>query len=570
MGVTAAACDPDALVRMAAGSASADEVDALREHVDDCASCRAELLALVEASAPPAPGRLLAGTRLGRFVLDGVLGTGAMGTVFAARDPELGREVAIKVLSSDGAPPHRLVREAAAMAQIRHRNVVTVHELGRDAEVSFVVMERIAGPTLRRVLATSPPPVAVRLGWLAQIVAGLGAIHDAGLVHRDLKPDNIFVEDDAGGHRVVIGDLGLAAGDATAGAVDLRATRASGTPAYMAPEQGRQVTADARVDVFAFGVTAWEVLTGRRPFEPTERLPPRTEELPARVPAELGRALSQCLAIDPAQRPTVDELRRALARATGARPSSRGRRRAIALVAGGGVVAAGVVATLWIAGGASSSGPGPGVPPPDRPAEPARPTAVAAPATDAGVAAVAAVGAPDVDAPRPAPTAGHRSHASPRAAATPPDASVPRDAREAAPPPAGHLAAGTVLTDLAIDLRFRGACSLDLARSGATVTASGLQITVNAPDADHALVFRTRRVSETLDLSSRDARAPDDRIAVIAGRRWSERGDAVGGRVVIGAYRPFRALVDLTFEQVVLEAPDHTTCVVDGSIRPRR
>ena len=92
---------------------------------------------------------------------------------------------------------------------------------------------------------------------------------------------------------------------------------------------------------------------------------------------------------------------------------------------------------------------------------------------------------------------------------------------------------------------------------------------MNAPDADHALVFRTRRVSETLDLSSRDGPGPDDRIAVVDGRRWSDRGDAVGGRVVIAAYRPFRQLVDLTFEQVVLEAPDHTTCIVDGSIRPK-
>jgi len=131
--------------------------------------------------------------------------------------------------------------------------------------------------------------------------------------------------------------------------------------------------------------------------------------------------------------------------------------------------------------------------------------------------------------------------------------------------PGPGLAAGKVLPDIAVDLHFRGDCALDPARTGATVTASGVEITVNAPDASHALVFRTSRVSETLDLAAADG---DDRIVVRAGGVWTSRGE-VSGRVVINAYRPFRGVIDLMFEHVVLGDANHTRCVVDGTIRAR-
>jgi serine/threonine-protein kinase len=582
MAATATACDPDALVRMANRSAPADEVVALRDHLDDCAACRAALLALVEGTAgpraagtaapAPAPGRQLAGTRLGRFVIDGVLGSGAMGTVFAARDAELGREVAIKILSSDAAPSHRLVREAAAMAQIRHRNVVTVHELGRDADLSFVVMERIAGPTLRWALA-SPPPVDVRLAWLAQIADGLGAIHAAGLVHRDLKPDNIFLERDAGGgERVVIGDLGLAAGDVTAGGADLRATRASGTPAYMAPEQARQLAPDARVDLYAFGVTAWEVLTGRRPFEAgaaaaAPRVAPPVEELPARVPAALARILVSCLATAPAQRPaSIDVVRDALRAGaqTRAEPPGPRRRTTVIVAAGGVLIAAGVIVAVVMTGREPVDAR------PDAAAIAMVPLDVVVPTYDAAARVpIAPAPAPADDAaprpPDPEPVVRRARPVTPDAA---PPASSPPDAAAAVRTDDAALAKGTVLTELSVDLRFRGACSLDPAATGSTVTTRGTEITVNLPDARHGLTFRTKRVSETLDLAATAGDPGTDRVEVVDGRTWRAPTEAAGGRIVIGAYRPFRGVVDLVFEHAVLVAADGSTCIVDGTIRP--
>ena len=128
------------------------------------------------------------------------------------------------------------------MAQVRHPNVVTVFDVGVDQDVIFVAMELVGGPTLRAAMA-SAPTVAQRLEWLAQVAAGLAAVHAAGLLHRDVKPDNIFVEPTASGPRVVIGDFGLAVGDDAVANDDARristtsiATRGAGTPAYMAPE----------------------------------------------------------------------------------------------------------------------------------------------------------------------------------------------------------------------------------------------------------------------------------------------------------------------------------------------
>ena len=346
----------ETLVRMATNAVLPAEREALREHLDDCEVCGAALLALIRASAPAASSSstdMPEGTRIGRFTVGEVLGSGNMGTVFTAWDPQLDRTVAIKVLRAgrdDASHAARLLREAKAMAQVRHPNVVTVYEVGQDQDVIFVAMEQVRGPTLRTMLAADVP-VAVRLDWLAQIGRALAAVHAAGLIHRDLKPDNVFLEErghaDAGTstHRVVVGDFGLAAaaardvlGDAPAGLAT--GTRSAGTPAYMSPEQLLGEPLDARADVFAFGVTACEVLTGARPFDgrtaaalmdAIERGPARSPALDA-LPADLRAVLVRCVHADRQHRPaSIAEVTRVLEAA--AHPSRR-RRRSVLVVGG--------------------------------------------------------------------------------------------------------------------------------------------------------------------------------------------------------------------------------------------
>ncbi|MDX2092173.1 MAG: serine/threonine-protein kinase [Kofleriaceae bacterium] len=286
-------------------------MESVRDHIDDCHACGAALLALIQGSnrqaAPgdePAPDVTLpTGTKIGRFTIVDVLGSGNMGTVFTAEDPRLERTVAIKVLRAgrvDDRHANRLQREAKAMAQVRHPNVVTVYEAGQDADVIYVAMERIVGPTLRAVLAKGAIPSARALDWLVQIAEGLAAVHAAGLVHRDVKPDNIFIEEgDDGRARAVLGDLGLAARDldratdASEASASVTTTHGVGTPAYMAPEQQRREPADRRADIFALGVTGWELVTGERP---------RSEDLDNAPGPELAAILRKAMAFAPEDR----------------------------------------------------------------------------------------------------------------------------------------------------------------------------------------------------------------------------------------------------------------------------
>ena len=194
--------------------------------------------------------------RIGRFEVCRRIGAGGFGTVYAARDPALEREVAIKVLRPGGPTGDRLLAEARAMARLSHPNVVAVHEVGVADQRVFVVMELVAGTTLR--------------GWTAgerdwrdvvhtfhQAGSGLAAAHAAGITHRDFKPENVIVGEDG---RVRVGDFGLAGGAGDGPRVD------GGTPLYMAPEQhaGKSVTPAA--DQFAFCAALYEALYRQRPF----------------------------------------------------------------------------------------------------------------------------------------------------------------------------------------------------------------------------------------------------------------------------------------------------------------
>ncbi|NUQ79222.1 MAG: serine/threonine protein kinase [Polyangiaceae bacterium] len=285
------------------------------------------------APAPPAPPitetaiDLRPGRMLGRFEVQGHLGEGAMGVVVRARDPLLNRDVAIKIMQPEalgrlGAETAlaRLVREAQAMAKIKHPNVVTIHEVDASSGQVLVVMEYVDGRTLRAFCDEKRRPVAELLNAFIQAGKGLSEVHRAGLVHRDFKPDNVLVGADG---RVRVTDFGLVgltqsqAGDDLRNATPNEAAGTSlhaaltrtgsilGTPAYMAPELHRREPADARTDQYAFCVSLWEALAGERPFagETYDELranvtggqlrePPRGAEIPARIRRCLERGLS--------------------------------------------------------------------------------------------------------------------------------------------------------------------------------------------------------------------------------------------------------------------------------------
>ena len=274
------------------------------------------------------------GTSIGRFIVLRALGVGGMGIVMSAYDPDLARNVAVKLLRGDvwrgarAAEGHAsLVREAQAMGRLNHPNVVAVHEVGQWQDGSYVVMEQVNGGTLRGWLAEQPRRWREILDMLIVAGAGLAAAHRAGVVHRDFKPDNVLVGNDG---RPRVSDFGLA------GASVIE----RGTQDYMAPEQRAGVCADAFADQYAFCVTAWEGLHGARP--PRDRVRPPASKLPA----WLDRALARGLADEPGDRwPSMDALLAELLR------RRRGSRLAIAAVA---VAAASVAAFLL---GAARSAP---------------------------------------------------------------------------------------------------------------------------------------------------------------------------------------------------------------------
>ncbi|HEY0476068.1 MAG TPA: serine/threonine-protein kinase [Kofleriaceae bacterium] len=285
--------------------------------------------------------------RVGRYEICEVLGVGAMGVVYRARDPELDRPVAIKVVRSSNARPSsgvRLLREAQAMARLRHPNVVPIFDVGPADSAVFVAMPLLDGGTLRSWLGDHSRSFDAILDRFVAAGRGLAAAHAAGLVHRDFKPDNVLLGSDGEVH---VADFGLARladddvvvpgpsiGPLTSGALT-QTGAVLGTPAYMAPEQLRGRPSDARADQFSFCVSLWEGLYGERPFPdpPTDTehvLRARIETIaagPVRPPARRHRPawiaplLVRGLAADPDQRwPSLQALLDAIT-------AHRGRRR---------------------------------------------------------------------------------------------------------------------------------------------------------------------------------------------------------------------------------------------------
>ena len=317
-----------------------------------------------------APLGFAPGDRIDRFVIIDVLGSGGMGIVFAARDPELDRKVAIKILRADfsgreSAAQARklLLREGRAMARLSHPNVVAVHEVGTIGEQVFVAMEYVAGRTIDRWQAEEEPDDATVVARFVAAGRGLAAAHSAGMVHRDFKPQNVLVADDG---RVLVTDFGLAstvgaaierspgaADDMPATALDATLTRTGvimGTPFYMAPEQHAGGEIDGRADQFAFCVALYEALCGVRPFAGDGYWELRANVEKGRLRAASGQSISpgldrisrRGLAPEVADRHgSIDELLDALERA--ARPPRRWRWRRAGLVVG----AAGLVGLAW-------------------------------------------------------------------------------------------------------------------------------------------------------------------------------------------------------------------------------
>jgi Tol biopolymer transport system component/predicted Ser/Thr protein kinase len=221
---------------------------------------------------------LKAGDRLGSFDVLGPIGAGGMGEVYRARDTRLGREVALKVLpealAEDRERLSRFEQEARAASALNHPNIVTIHEIGRDGETTFIAMELVDGKTLRELAASGPMPVRKILQYAAQVAEGLAKAHGAGIVHRDLKPENVMVTKDG---FVKILDFGLAklveAGSdgasamPTLGKPETHPGTVLGTVGYMSPEQASGEPLDYRSDQFSLGSILYELATGKKPFQ---------------------------------------------------------------------------------------------------------------------------------------------------------------------------------------------------------------------------------------------------------------------------------------------------------------
>jgi serine/threonine-protein kinase len=237
----------------------------------------------------PLVGRVVAR----RYELREKLGAGGMAAVYRAEDLRDGTAVAVKILAAhvvaDPVQRIRFLREVEAAKRVQHENVVRVHELGEDGELVFMVMELIDGVTLGQALAPGRFPVRRALLVELQLLSALGHAHSRGVVHRDVKPDNVLL---VGGERVKVLDFGLARMKG-----DLRLTATGevfGTPAYLSPEQATGGAASGASDQYAAGVLLYEMLTGRPPFVgPADEVLLAHFKTPPRPPSELlgGRGI---------------------------------------------------------------------------------------------------------------------------------------------------------------------------------------------------------------------------------------------------------------------------------------
>src|SRR5712692_8056604 len=351
--------EENVLIEAIQGALTAERMEQVGLHLNECELCREKIRQLAAARRPISPEvpkvskvepkgagaalppsspiapELPLGSFVGRYSIIDLLGTGGMGVVYSAYDPELDRKVALKVLRRDvvsGDTQARLFREAQAIARLAHPNVIAVHDVGITNDIVFVAMEFVSGGTLSQWIKERPRGWQEILQMFLYAGRGLVAAHAAGLTHRDFKPDNVLVGREG---RVRVTDFGLARSNASPdptlaafiGTEPKQRTPTSprmglnspltaekmliGTPAYMAPEQLWGNQADPRSDQFSFCVALYKELYGQRPFSGTTVAQLRTEidagriippPRTSRVPPWVHRALAQGLAGDPDRR----------------------------------------------------------------------------------------------------------------------------------------------------------------------------------------------------------------------------------------------------------------------------
>ena len=268
---------------------------------------------------------LAAGTRLGPYEVIAPIGKGGMGEVYRARDPRLGRDVAIKLIAAahadDPETRQQFFTEMRAVAALAHPNILNIFDIGEAAGVRYAVMELVTGYSLNEALKAGRLPIALALDIASQIASALAAAHARGVIHLDLKPANVMVLDDG---RVKLLDFGLARIDQPV-ELDPGATRLgggnmiAGTPGYFSPEQARGLTIDHRSDLFSFGVVLYELVAGRRAFPSMSfgdgiALVVSEEPPDVTMPPEIATLVRRCLAKRPADRfASADEIVAALA-----------------------------------------------------------------------------------------------------------------------------------------------------------------------------------------------------------------------------------------------------------------
>jgi tRNA A-37 threonylcarbamoyl transferase component Bud32/predicted ATPase len=274
---------------------------------------------------------------LGHYTIIARLGEGGMGVVYKARDTRLDRFVALKTLNSRHAGnelgKRRFAQEARAASALNHPNIVTIHDIDAAGGVDYIAMEFIEGASLRTMASALDDPAAI-VPILRQVAEGLAVAHAGGIVHRDIKPDNVMVRNDG---YVKILDFGIArlarsvapedetAADMTGPGVTL------GTVRYMSPEQGRGLLAESPSDIFSLGILAYELLTGRHPFASGNHLdtlqaimqahPTPPSRLKPTIPAELDDLIGRMLAKQPVMRPSASDVRTSLSALGGHRPA---------------------------------------------------------------------------------------------------------------------------------------------------------------------------------------------------------------------------------------------------------